>query len=183
MWLLIPEGFYSIVQKEGEKELCVRARVGADLDRLRETYLPTLGATVETPGSDYRYRAWIDRDDLAEGMAEIVRNLDWANFKDEVARHDASRAHVYGQVWNILGELRPVAPTARETNLRGGPVPVFLFTWLAAFGPTSHAGGRWFDPAAPIDPRSHPETAWLGGSFMSGVPGKVGACTPRCTPA
>jgi hypothetical protein len=30
---------------------------GADLDRLRETYLPTLGATVETPGGDYRYRA------------------------------------------------------------------------------------------------------------------------------
>ena len=33
MWLLIPEGFYSIVQKEGEEELCVRARVHADLDR------------------------------------------------------------------------------------------------------------------------------------------------------
>ena len=27
MWLLIPEGFYSIVQKQGEEELCVRARV------------------------------------------------------------------------------------------------------------------------------------------------------------
>ncbi len=55
MWLLIPEGFFSIVQKEDEKELCVRARVGADLDRLRQTYLPTLGETVETT----RTRGWL----------------------------------------------------------------------------------------------------------------------------
>lgn len=110
MWLLIPEGFYSIVQKEGEKELCVRARVSVDLDRLRETYVSALGETVETPGGDYRYRAWIGRDELAEGMAEIVRNLGWANFKDEVARHDASRAHLYGRVWSILGELQPGGP-------------------------------------------------------------------------
>jgi hypothetical protein len=110
MWLLIPEGFYSIVQKEGEKELCVRARVRADLDRLRETYLPALGETVETPGGDYRYRAWIGRRELAEGMAEIVRNLDWANFKNEVARRDSSRAHVYGRVWSVLGELQPGGP-------------------------------------------------------------------------
>jgi hypothetical protein len=110
MWLLIPEGFFSIVQKEGEEELCVRARVRADLDRLRETYLPALGETVETPGGDYRYRAWIGRDELAAGMAEIARNLDWANFKDEVARRGSSRAHVYGQVWGVLGELQPGGP-------------------------------------------------------------------------
>ncbi len=110
MWLLIPEGFYSIVQKEDEQELCIRARVGADLDRLRQTYLPTLGETVETPGGDYRYRAWISRDDLADGMAEIVRNLNYSNFKNEIARHDASRAHVYGDVWGVLGELQPGGP-------------------------------------------------------------------------
>jgi hypothetical protein len=110
MWLLIPEGFYSIVQKQGERELCVRARVGADLDRLRETYLPALSETVETSGSDYRYRAWISRDGLAEGMAQIVRNLDYANFKNEVARHDRSRAHVYGDAWGVLGGLQPGGP-------------------------------------------------------------------------
>jgi hypothetical protein len=110
MWLLIPQGFYSIVQKQGEEELCVRARVGADLDRLRETYLPALGETVETPGGDYRYRAWIGCDALAAGTAEIVRNLDYANFKDEVACHDPSRAHVYSRVWGVLGELQPGGP-------------------------------------------------------------------------
>ena len=44
MWLLIPEGFYSIVQKPGETELCVRARDRGDLDRLRESYMPGAGA-------------------------------------------------------------------------------------------------------------------------------------------
>jgi hypothetical protein len=110
MWLLIPEGFFSVVQKEGEEEFCVRARVRADLDRLRETDLPTLGETVETPGGDDRYRAWIGRDDLAAGMAEIARNLDYANFKGEVARRDSSRAHVYSRVWSVLGELQPGGP-------------------------------------------------------------------------
>ena len=56
------------------------------------------------------YRAWIGRDDLVEGMAEIVRNLDWANFKDEVARRDSSRAQVYSRVWSVLGELQPGGP-------------------------------------------------------------------------
>jgi hypothetical protein len=110
MWLLIPEGFFSIVQKHGEEELCVRARVRADLDRLRAAYLPTLGETVETPGGDYRYRAWISRHDLAAGMTGIVRNLDYANFKDEVARHYTSRAHVYSRVWSVLGDLQPGGP-------------------------------------------------------------------------
>jgi hypothetical protein len=43
-------------------------------------------------------------------MTEIVRNLDYANFKDEVARRDSSRAHVYGRVWGVLCELQPGGP-------------------------------------------------------------------------
>jgi hypothetical protein len=110
MWLLIPEGFYSIVQKPGDQNLCVRARVVDDLDRLRASYLPTLSETVETPGGDYRYRAWISRDALAEGMAEIARSLDYPNFKNAVAHRDPNRAHAYGRVWATLGELQPGGP-------------------------------------------------------------------------
>ena len=110
MWLLIPEGFYFIVQKPGEEDLSVRARVAADLDRLRSTYLPTLSPTLETPGGDYRYRAWIGRDDLAKGMAEIARKLDYSNFKTEVALHDPERADTYAQVWGVLGQLQLGGP-------------------------------------------------------------------------
>src|SRR4051794_25107346 len=98
MWLLIPEGFFSIVQKPGEMELCVRARRGDDLDRLRETHMPGLGPTVETPGSDYRYRAWISRDALADGLATVARELTYSNFKSEVGRRDPERAELYGHV-------------------------------------------------------------------------------------
>ena len=55
-------------------------RVAADLDQLRATYLPSLSPTLETPGGDYRYRAWIGRDELAYGMAKIARTLDYSNF-------------------------------------------------------------------------------------------------------
>jgi hypothetical protein len=43
-------------------------------------------------------------------MAEIVRNLDYANFKHEVVRRDSSRAHVYSRVWSVLSELQPGGP-------------------------------------------------------------------------
>src|SRR3954466_10413144 len=103
MWLLTPDGFYSIVQKPGEDELCIRARDAGDLDRLRSRYLPTLTATLETRGGDYRYRAWVSRDALAEGLAAIAPDLDYSNFKNEVHSRDPERAHIYGNVWSALG--------------------------------------------------------------------------------
>ena len=114
MWLLIPEGFYSIVQKPGETELCVRARDSGDLDRLRESYMPGLGPTKETPGSDYRYRAWIGRDALAEGLGAIGRDLAYSNFKSEVGRRDPERAHLYSRVWSTLGSIQPGGPYASK---------------------------------------------------------------------
>jgi hypothetical protein len=110
MWLLTPEGFFSIVQKPGEDQLCVRARVAADLDRLRARFMPEMSETLERRGGDYRYRAWISRDHLADGLAAIGRDLSYSNFKSEVGCTDPERAHTYGRVWRILGELQPGGP-------------------------------------------------------------------------
>src|SRR5690349_16754172 len=110
MWLLTLDGFYSVVQKSGEDELCVRARDAGDLDQLRSRYIPTLTATLETRGGDYRYRAWASREALAEGLAAIVRDLDYANFKNEVYSRDSERAHIYGNVWSALGEIQEGGP-------------------------------------------------------------------------
>ena len=110
MWLLTPDGFYSIVQKRGDVDLCVRARVGADLDRLREKYLPSLTETVETLDGDYRYRAWASHEDVAAALATIVRELDYDNFKDAVVRRDLERAETYHDVWDVLGRLQPGGP-------------------------------------------------------------------------
>lgn len=110
MWLLIPEGFFSIVRKEGETALCVRARVVVDLQRLRERHMPTLSEPVETPGGDYRFRAWIGRSEFASGLASIADTLDYPNFKSEVARIDGDRARAYGRVWGVRGELQEGGP-------------------------------------------------------------------------
>ena len=64
MWLFTPFGFFSIVQKPADKSagtLTVRARVGVDLDNLRQRYLPSLGPTQAAAGTDYRYRARHER--------------------------------------------------------------------------------------------------------------------------
>ena len=42
MWLFTTSGFFSIVQKTGDVHLTVWARVAADLDALRQRYLPAL---------------------------------------------------------------------------------------------------------------------------------------------
>ena len=113
MWLLTVHGFFSIVQKPGEENLCVRARVSDDLDRLHGKYLPTLTETKETPGGDYRYRAWVSHDELAAGLQRIVADLSYSNFKNAVTQRDPERAHVYAEVWRALGALQPGGPYSR----------------------------------------------------------------------
>ena len=76
MWLYTPFGFYSVVQKPGEEDLTVRGRVEADLDALRERYLPELGPTKVTPGHDYPCRAKSTHAALAAAMSRLVLDLE-----------------------------------------------------------------------------------------------------------
>ena len=110
MWLLIPEGFYSIVQKRGEDGLCVRSRSRDDLERFRTAYAPDLGEITETPQNDYRYRARIGHEQFAEALAAVGRGIGYDNFKSEVGRRDRERAHVYSDVWDTLGSIQPGRP-------------------------------------------------------------------------
>src|SRR3954447_630412 len=119
MWWLIPEGFYSIVQKEGEVDLCIRARDRVDLDRLRDAYMPGLGPTKETPGGDYRYRAWVSRDAFADGLAAFARSLDYPNFKDEAGRRDPqASAQVPRRFGKRSARSSRAAPTASSETVR-----------------------------------------------------------------
>src|SRR4051812_25759024 len=110
MWLLIPDGFYSIVRRDGEADLCVRARQASDLDLLRKIHVPELSETVETRGTDYRYRAWASPEAIADGLAVIARGVDYPNFKAELERRDPERAAAYAAVWGILADLQPGGP-------------------------------------------------------------------------
>ncbi|MCA9617293.1 MAG: hypothetical protein KC586_31240 [Myxococcales bacterium] len=98
-------GFYSVVQKDGDEHLTVRARCEADLDALRAR-VPTLGATDRKSGTDYPVRARISRADFALAMSDLARALDYSNFKSAVARrHGHERAHTYGKVWSALLDI------------------------------------------------------------------------------
>ena len=122
MWLFYPSvGFLSIVQKPGEAQLTVRARVAADLDRLRESYLPTLSATVANAGTDYPFRARASRKAFSEAMARMGEDIDYANFKNEVAKVSGKgRAGIYSGVWTRLLALEQSEPVVAK---KGPPAP------------------------------------------------------------
>jgi len=125
MWLITPMGFFSIVCKPGDEEqgaLTVRSRVKSDLEALGKNFLPSLGAIVEGAGTDYRYRAKAQRDDIGKALALMVQQLDYGNFKNEVAhRQGKYRASVYGKVWEVLYNLQE-APANVLAKAYGGVV-------------------------------------------------------------
>ena len=110
MWLMTTLGFFSIVRKDGDTDLTVRARARSDLESLRDEYLTTLGPITVGGGSDYPYRARVDAGDFAGALGRMVEDIDYANFKIAVgARQGPERAHVYGEIWDALRRLTPKA--------------------------------------------------------------------------
>ena len=88
MWLFTPIGFFSIVQKKHDQpdQVTIRSRVRKDLEDL-VSYLPTASAIRAT--------------------ATLVRDIDYDNFKDEVARQQGyERAGSYGAVWSTMYALQ-----------------------------------------------------------------------------
>src|SRR5262249_21809608 len=106
MWLFTPFGFFSIVQKPGTTFLTIRARVAKDLDKWRERYLPDVSDATAGGGTDYPSRAAVDQQAFAQALASIARDIDYDNFKSEVARRQGHRrAAAYSEVWGALLDL------------------------------------------------------------------------------
>ena len=107
MWLMTDFGFFSIVKKEGEEHLTVRARKKEDLLNLKERYLPSAGAIEVSDYTDYRYRVHVPRETFAEALRDIALDIDYPNFKNSVARKQGrARARVYEDVWHRLYDLQ-----------------------------------------------------------------------------
>lgn len=109
MWIFSQDGFFSIVRKPGDAELTIRARCAADLDRLRQHWLPTLGPTVHGGGTDYPVRARCASRQLGDALLAMALDLDYPNFKDRVATSlgpaHSSAAHA---VWSAMRTIEPV---------------------------------------------------------------------------
>lgn len=106
MWLITKIGFFSIVQKEGDEQLCVRSRVREDLEALCSR-LPSAPEIVEDAYTDYRYRTWLSHETFAGLARELAEEIDYPNFKDEIHRNAGrERARVYAGVWEKLFALQ-----------------------------------------------------------------------------
>jgi hypothetical protein len=110
MWILTPLGFFSIVQKPNDSAagtLTVRARVRSDLESLKASVLPGLGAITESKSTDYRFRATAPRALVETALAKLVTQLDYSNFKTQVSTaQGAKRANLYHDVWSVLQRMQ-----------------------------------------------------------------------------
>lgn len=96
MWIFLKDSFLSIVQKPDDKDtLTVRARIRGDIERV----FPS--ATVVTgSGTDYKFRARIKREEVAQAMHDQVMALTASNFKSSVK--DKARHDTYMRVWQAM---------------------------------------------------------------------------------
>lgn len=100
MWICTNLGFLSIVDKAKQPGcLVVRARKAEHI----EAHFPE-AKVQRTPGNDYLYRAEIARETVAELIAEQVRTIDYANFKNSVA--DRALHGAYAEVWRVMAKLQ-----------------------------------------------------------------------------
>jgi len=110
MWLFTTVGFFSATQVQNpskynlpEGTIQVRARVFEDLEVLREKYLPELSETIHLPMRDYPYRGYVDKCCFSAALVQMVSDLTYSNFKDEVKHEQGKeRADLYMDVWTTM---------------------------------------------------------------------------------
>lgn len=102
MWIHHPNYFLSIIDPKGAygggdgvggSHLLVRARFKGDLERAFGEGI--IKHVEETPNRDYRFRALVTRDHVAEVISKTLLGLDYKNVKGatrETWRHDAYAA-------------------------------------------------------------------------------------------
>ncbi|MGZ6562150.1 MAG: hypothetical protein ACXVH3_30585 [Solirubrobacteraceae bacterium] len=114
MWVFTTDGFLSAVEerrRDHRGAIVIRAREASALEALREI-APTLTSTVIYGDSDYRYRAWLGREEWANALAEIGRRVAYDNFKSEVLRRQGTSRYeeALHKVWSALGRTQPGGP-------------------------------------------------------------------------
>lgn len=130
VWLFTKIGFFSVVSHEMPGFLVVRSRVWKDILALERELKKVKGdgkwtkrrphyhdgrpvpmnSAQETPGRDYPYRLYIQRDRFAKWIAAHVNEMLYTNFKSEVGQHNPKRAIAYHDVWATMADLEKRAP-------------------------------------------------------------------------
>lgn len=104
MWIFLNDAFLSVVDKAPDlSKLVVRARVEGHI----EAVFPTAEVIKDASG-DYLFRAFIDRQAVADAMYQAVMGIQYNNFKNSIRDkryHDAC-----SRVWGVMSGLQPVPP-------------------------------------------------------------------------
>ena len=122
MWLFTKHGFYSAVcarQGDGSHSqpvdtdrMVVRARVRSHLDALKERFPDLLAdcEIIEFAGTDYAFRIFVDKSVWSQVLVGLNEEMDYDNFKSEVARHQGSEGAAYEhslhEVWSVMNKLQ-----------------------------------------------------------------------------
>lgn len=106
MWIFTKMGFLSIVEhRDDPGRLMIRARFKEDIEELCRRIAKEEGgdppAWQETPEGDYRYRATCGREVMARIVEQLVREIDYTNFKQSV-HGNARRDRAYLACWDAL---------------------------------------------------------------------------------
>ena len=122
MWLFTKHGFYSAVcartgdgrhgQPPDADRIVVRARVREHLKALKDRFPHLLGQCeiVECVGTDYAVRIFVEKETWSQVVKSLADDIDYDNFKSEVARHHGSSGRSYEHslhaVWSIMYRLQ-----------------------------------------------------------------------------
>ena len=102
MWVMLNNSFLSIVEnRDNSDELLVRARIKGDIERVFENV-----AVFEVKPSDYKYRAFIGREDVQKEISKQIKGINYDNFKDSVSQTEVERHNAYIQVWSALQRIQ-----------------------------------------------------------------------------
>jgi hypothetical protein len=108
MWIAMSNTFLSIVQPleykkpiehSGRDVLLVRSRREGDI----EAVFPK-AEVIANAGTDYKYRAYIDRSVVATTITQELLGIHYDNFKNSVT--DRPLQDAYFNVWNSMHELQ-----------------------------------------------------------------------------
>ncbi len=122
MWIFTKYGFYSTVcarQGDGRhgqpidlNRIMVRARLRPHLEALKDRFPDLLGGSEirESVGTDYAYRIFVDKPIWTQVASELTDELDYDNFKSEVARSQgrdgADYEHSLHEIWSVMYGLQ-----------------------------------------------------------------------------
>lgn len=100
MWIFSKAGFFSVVEHfEHQDFVVVRTRVFADA----QNFAKRLELRVEeTPEADYPFRMKVNREVFVRWMTAQARDVDYPNFKNEIAKTSRPRASLYEKVWSVM---------------------------------------------------------------------------------